>query len=52
MRIAHIAPFYTPVIGGVKQAVKNVVEYTASRALGSLKSLRYDYDSRYRKERT
>jgi hypothetical protein len=52
MRIAHIARFYAPIIGGVKQVVENVVEYTASRAPGSLKSLRYDYDSRYRKEQT
>jgi hypothetical protein len=40
MRIAHIAPFYVPIIGGVKQALKNVVEYTASRAPGSIKSLK------------
>jgi hypothetical protein len=51
MRIANIAPFYELIVGGVKQAVENVVEYTASRAPGSIKSLRYDYDSRYRKGR-
>jgi len=31
MRIAHIAPFYAPVIGGVKEVVKRVAEYTASK---------------------
>jgi len=31
MRIAHIAPFYAPVIGGVEEVVKRVAEYTASR---------------------
>jgi|MonGeyMetagenome_1017769.scaffolds.fasta_scaffold222331_1 hypothetical protein len=51
MRIAHIAPFYAPVIGGVEEVVKRVAEYTASRAPDGLKSLRYKYDSRYR-ERT
>jgi len=51
MRIAHIAPFYTPVIGGVEEVVKKVAEYTASRAPDGLKSLRYKYYSGYR-ERT
>ena len=31
MRIAHVAPFYTPVIGGVEEVVKRIAEYTASR---------------------
>ena len=51
MRIAHIAPFYAPVISGVEEVVKKVAEYTASRAPDGLKSLRYKYYSRYR-ERT
>jgi len=31
MRIAHIAPFYAPVTGGVEEVVKRVAEYTASK---------------------
>jgi glycosyltransferase involved in cell wall biosynthesis len=31
MRIAHIAPFYAPVISGVEEVVKRVAEYTASK---------------------
>jgi glycosyltransferase involved in cell wall biosynthesis len=31
MRIAHVAPFYTPIIGGVEEVVKRITEYTASR---------------------
>ena len=31
MRIAHIAPFYAPVIGGVEEVVKRVAEYAASK---------------------
>jgi len=38
MRIAHIAPFYTPVISGVEEVVKKVAKYTACRAPNSLKT--------------
>jgi glycosyltransferase involved in cell wall biosynthesis len=31
MRIIHVAPFYTPVIGGVEEVVRKIAEYTASR---------------------
>jgi len=31
MRIVHIAPFYTPVIGGVEEVVKRVAEFLAMR---------------------
>jgi len=31
MRIVHVAPFYTPVIGGVEEVVRKIAEYTASR---------------------
>jgi len=31
MRIVHVAPFYTPVIGGVEEVVKRIAEHTASR---------------------
>jgi len=28
MRIVHVAPFYTPVIGGVEEVVRKIAEYT------------------------
>ena len=31
MRIVHVAPFYTPVIGGVEEVARKIAEYTASR---------------------
>jgi glycosyltransferase involved in cell wall biosynthesis len=31
MRIVHVAPFYTPVIGGVEEVVKRVAEFLAMR---------------------
>jgi len=31
MRIIHVAPFYTPIIGGVEEVVRKIAEYTASR---------------------
>jgi len=31
MRIVHVAPFYTPVIGGVKEVVRRVAEFLAMR---------------------
>jgi len=31
MRIIHVAPLYTPVIGGVEEVVRKIAEYTASR---------------------
>jgi len=31
MRIAHVAPFYHPVIGGVEKVVERVTEYMASK---------------------
>jgi glycosyltransferase involved in cell wall biosynthesis len=31
MRIVYVAPFYTPVIGGVEEVVKKIAEYAASR---------------------
>mgnify|MGYP001770814580 FL=1 len=31
MRIIHVAPFYTPVIGGVEDVVRHIAEYMASR---------------------
>ena len=31
MRIIHVAPFYTPVIGGVEDVVKHVAEYMAAQ---------------------
>jgi glycosyltransferase involved in cell wall biosynthesis len=31
MRIVHVAPFYTPIIGGVEEVVRKIAEYTASR---------------------
>jgi glycosyltransferase involved in cell wall biosynthesis len=31
MRIVHVAPFYTPVIGGVEEVVKKVAEFLAMR---------------------
>jgi len=31
MKIAHVAPFYIPVIGGVEEVVKRIAEYIASR---------------------
>ena len=31
MRIVHVVPFYTPVIGGVEEVVRKIAEYTASR---------------------
>jgi len=31
MRIVHVAPFYTPVVGGVEEVVRRVAEYTAAR---------------------
>jgi len=31
MRIIHVAPFYTPVIGGVEEVVRKIAEYTASK---------------------
>ena len=34
MRIAHITPFYHPVVGGVEEVVKRIAEYTASRGYG------------------
>ena len=31
MRVVHVAPFYTPVIGGVEEVVKRVAEFLAMR---------------------
>ncbi|GAB6948069.1 hypothetical protein JCM16161A_21990 [Vulcanisaeta sp. JCM 16161] len=31
MRIIHVAPLYTPVIGGVEDVVKHIAEYMARR---------------------
>jgi glycosyltransferase involved in cell wall biosynthesis len=31
MRIVHVVPFYTPVIGGVEEVARKIAEYTASR---------------------
>jgi len=31
MRIIHVAPFYTPIIGGVEEVVRKIAEYTASK---------------------
>jgi glycosyltransferase involved in cell wall biosynthesis len=31
MRIVHVAPFYTPVVGGVEEVVKRVAEFLAMR---------------------
>ena len=31
MRIIHVAPLYTPVIGGVEDVVKHIAEYTAAQ---------------------
>jgi hypothetical protein len=39
MRIAHIAPFYAPVTGGVEEVVKRVAEYTASKGYETAKDL-------------
>ena len=31
MRIVHVAPFYTPIIGGVEEVARKIAEYTTSR---------------------
>ena len=31
MRIVQVAPFYTPVIGGVEEVVRRIAEYTAAQ---------------------
>ena len=30
MKIIHVAPFYTPVIGGVEDVVRHIAEYMAA----------------------
>jgi len=35
MKIAHVAPFYTPVVGGVEEVVRRVAEYTVLRVTRS-----------------